>query len=215
MMRLVKVIRRLSLAASALLLSLEPAAAQAIPGMTEAQTFAVIAAALVLICAAFGGYMIYAGLANRKLAKASETWPTSGGEVLASEVAKRISHSRKNRTTYYAPQIRYGYRAGGTDYEGSVIRFGDLERSSTKLPQELVTKYPAGATVAVRYDPSDPSRATLESESEGGRQVVVGSLFIAVPLLIVIAAGAILGLASGGPNLPPEVLEELNNPSQP
>ncbi|MGH6866392.1 MAG: DUF3592 domain-containing protein [Methyloceanibacter sp.] len=73
--------------------------------------------------------------------------------------------------------------------------------------RELVTKYSAGASVVVRYDPADPKRAALETASAGWRQVLGGGFFIAVPFFVV-------GSYSGsGPDLPPEVLEQLNKPN--
>jgi hypothetical protein len=205
-MTLKAMVSRLSLASPALVLNPEPAAAQVVAGLTGAQTFGLIIAGLVLICLAFGVYLTYAGLRNRKLAKVSETWPTAGGTVLASEITKRTHRDQKTRVTYtyYTPQIRYGYKVGGADYEGSIIRFGDLERSSITLPQELVSKYPAGAAVGVRYDPADPNRATLETKSAGGGQIAAGVLFVVVPLLAVGIGSFVFGFVGEGTNPAPE-----------
>lgn len=92
-----------------------------------------------------------------------------------------------------------------------MIRFGDLERKRRSLADEMVAKYPAGATVAVRYDPQNPSRATLETESAGGSQIGSGAFFIIVPLIIIGGAALIFFLADDrAADLPPEVLEQLN-----
>jgi hypothetical protein len=91
-----------------------------------------------------------------------------------------------------------------------VIRFGDLEKQSRSLAEEMTAKYPAGSTVAVRYDPHD-KRATLETQSAGGSQIGTGIFFIAVPLAIVIGTSLILFLSDEqNASLPPEVLEQLN-----
>ena len=90
--------------------------------------------------------MVYSGLKSRANARASETWPTAGGTVLASDVEQRAHYSPKTRkTTYdYEPKIRYRYKVAGTDYESDVIRFGDLVRNSAKLPNELVSEISCG-----------------------------------------------------------------------
>ena len=143
---------------AATLLSLRQAAAAPVPSTTGSQTGLIIAGILLLIFGGLGAYMVYSGIKSRANARASETWPTAGGTVLASEVEQRAHYSHKTRkTTYdYEPKIRYRYKVAGTDYESDVIRFGDLVRNSAKLPEELVAKYPAGSTVAVRYDSADP-----------------------------------------------------------
>jgi hypothetical protein len=115
---------RLCLVAAILFCWIQPAAAQDNSGMS-AQTFALVIAGLLLICAAFGGYLIYAGLKSRKLAKASETWPTASGTVLSSEVKTHTVHTKQARTTTYTPKVTYSYAADGSSYVGSTIRFGD------------------------------------------------------------------------------------------
>ena len=207
-------IRQLGLLAGGILYA-QPAAAAPILGTTEGQTVMIIASALLAVFAGIGIYMIYSGIRSRAIARASETWPTTGGTVLASEVEERAVRHRKSNTMtyYYEPKVHYTYKVGGTSYESSVIRFGDLVRNSKKLPDEIRARYPAGATVAVRYDPADPSRATLETESAGGRQILSGTVFILASLFIVAVAWAIIGFSSGGPDLPPEVIEQLNKPN--
>jgi len=174
----------------ALLLTLVPAAAQEQSGMSGA-TFALIVAVLVLLCATFGGYFIYAGKRNQRLAKESETWPTVDGTVLRSEVKSRIVRTKQTRSTTYTPAVTYRYAVGGSAYESSVIRFSDLSTANWRLAEDIVAKYPQGNTVSVRYDPASPSRATLETVQPGNGQVITGILFIVVPLLVA-AIGAIV-----------------------
>jgi uncharacterized protein DUF3592 len=171
---------------AALVASTTPALAQPIAGMTESQTAALIAAAVAVVFGCVGGYMLYVGLKNRRLARESALWPATGGTVLAADVSRRTSRDRKRATTsvYYSPNIRYSYTVAGRDYECGVVRFGSLESGSRKSAEEIVTRYPAGATVVVRHDPADPSRATLETHSAAGQQIFMGIVFIAIPTLI-------------------------------
>jgi Protein of unknown function (DUF3592) len=198
----------------AFMLFSHPAMAQPIAGLSETQTVAVIGAVALVIFGAIGAYMIYAGLKNRRLARESEFWPSAGGTVLASEIAKRTIRSKQGTNTYYTPLVRYRYRVGGADHESTVIRFGDLESGSAKFAEEYVARYPTGATVSVRYDPKEMSRATLETQSAGATQIWTGIFFIVVPLIIVIVIGLIIISSQDMHNdLPPEVLEHLNTPN--
>jgi hypothetical protein len=184
----------------------------AIP-MSETTTFVLIAVVLAG-CGAVGVYLIYSGLKNLRLSAASETWPITGGTVLASDVVTRVSSGKGGKTTYYTPQVRYTYKVGGIEHESGVIRFGDLERKRRALADEMVAKYPAGSTVAVRYDPQSPERATLETVSAGGSQIGAGAFFIIMPLIIVGAGALAFILAEDREaNLPPEVLEQINKPN--
>lgn len=178
---------RVVLAAHAALVAFTtPALAQPLAGMTEAQTATLIAAAVAVVCGCVGGYMLYVGLKNRRLARESALWPTTGGTVLAADISSRTSRDRKRGTTsvYYSPNIRYSYSVAGRHYECGVVRFGSLESGSYKSAEEVVGRYPVGATVVVRYDPADPSCATLEPHSAAGQQIFMGILFIAIPALI-------------------------------
>lgn len=140
---------------------------------------------LVVFCPV-GGFVLYTGFKNRRLAKESELWPTTGGKVLTAEVSKRTSRDRKRKTisTYYAPNVRYSYMVAGQSYESTVIRFGSLESASSKKAEEVIARYPAGTTVVVRHHPADPSRATLETQSAAGQQILVGIVFITALIII-------------------------------
>ncbi len=201
--------------AAAMLLAPHPASASPVPSTTGSQTGLIIAGILLLIFGAVGAYMVYLGIESRANARASETWPISGGTVLTSEVETRPLYHRKTRTTTYSfePMIRYSYKVAGTAYECSTIRFGDLVRNSDQLAQQLLTKYPAGSTVEVRYNPAYPACATLETLSAGGKQILMGAVFIAIPLFILVVTAFSFGLWQGGPSLPPESADQLNKPN--
>lgn len=204
-----------AIVAAATLLASHPAAASPVPSTTGSQTGLIIAGILLLIFGGVGAYMVYSGIKSRANARASETWPISGGTVLASEVEKRPIYHRKTRTTTYSyePMIRYSYKVAGTDYECSTIRFGDLVRNSEKLAQQLLAKYPAGSTVEVRYNPAGPACATLETLSAGGKQILMGAVFIAIPLFILVVTGIAMGHGGSSPALPPDVVEPSNTPN--
>ncbi len=204
-----------AIVAAAMLLAPHPASASPVPSTTGSLTGLVIAGILLLIFGAVGAYLVYSGIESRANARASETWPISGGTVLASEVETRPLYHRKTRTTTYSyePMIRYSYKVAGTAYECSTIRFGDLVRNSDQLAQQLLAKYPTGSTVEVRYNPADPACATLETLSAGGKQILMGAVFIAIPLFILVVTAFSFGLWQGGSSSPPQSADQLNKPN--
>lgn len=121
--------------------SSSPSAAQPIAGMSQGQTVALIATGLLVVFGAVGGYLLYIGLRNRRLARESALWPTTGGTVITSDVSKRTSRDRKRKTTStsYKPTIRYSYSVAGHGFECEVIRFGSLEGGSYQKAKEIVT----------------------------------------------------------------------------
>jgi hypothetical protein len=148
-----------------------PAAAKPIPGLTEGQTVLLIALALVAIMSAIGAYLIYSGLKNRKLAKASELWPTAGGKVLATEITKR-TYRDKNRTThtFYAPHVRDAYSVGNVDYEGAVIRFGDVEQGHITIAEAITGKYPSAPSSRCATTPrTRDERRSRRNRPEAGK----------------------------------------------
>ena len=62
------------------------------------------------------------------------------------------------RKTLYADEVE------GRRYESERIRFGTF-RESEKEVRAILDRYPVGASVQVRYDPADPSAATLETKT--------------------------------------------------
>lgn len=134
---------------------------------------ALIAGALVLIAAVVVGY---AALAIVSAARASRQWPTVSGRVVRSE----IHDSRAF--------IRYTYAMDGTNYDGTDITGGSWPFQTARTAASRVRRYPAGAQVAVYYDPRHPTTIAL---LEPGLSVdvlylpVVASalLFVALALL--------------------------------
>jgi hypothetical protein len=181
--------------------------------MTEAHKMMLLAGAVLLIFVAIGGLMIYSALKSRSLAKASQRWPTAGGKILASEVKSRTTIHRRSRTTVFVPEISYGYRVAGRDYRGSVVRFGNLERATSGLAQELVAKYRQGAMVVVRYDPANPDRATLETSASSWRQVASGVFFIAVALFIFAIFSVVYKFGDAASSPPPDRLDQIDRPT--
>jgi hypothetical protein len=90
---------------------------------------------------------------------ASAGWPTASGVVEASRVTS--SRDSDGGTTYGA-SVEYGYTVRGRGYRSRKVTAGDYSSSDRSRAEGIVSKYPAGRQVAVRYDPANPSEAVLE-----------------------------------------------------
>ena len=120
-------------------------------------------------------------------AKASETWPTTIGSVLSSEVVEEESRDREGGTsTWYNPVVRYSYSAGGRQLQASRLRFGNPRSASRKKAEAAIAIYPVGSSTTVRYNPEKPEEAVLETKKPGPLYLVMalfGIPFIVVGLL--------------------------------
>lgn len=161
-----------------------PALAQAELPDQSATPFLLIGGLLALVFGAVAFWMIRSGLQSRALARESLGWPTAGGKILSSEVLKQTRRRKGGTSTEYHPSIRYAFQAMGAPHEGSTIRFGSVSSARESVARGYVTKYPAGSTCVVRYKPGDPSVATLETAPAGMREIVVGVIFLLVPIFI-------------------------------
>ena len=98
--------------------------------------------------------------------RVASRWPTAQGTVLSSRAESRrlLAQTGGSRTTtVWSPLVEYSYRVGERSYHGSRVAFGPEVAGARDLAEQTVQRYPAGATVSVRYDPSNPSHATLET----------------------------------------------------
>jgi len=105
-------------------------------------------------------------ISNLAETRAAARWPTTQGTVLSSRAESRriLTQTGGSQTmTVWSPLVEYSYRVGERDYHGSRVAFGPEVAGARELAEQTVQRYPAGATVSVHYDPSNPSHATLET----------------------------------------------------
>ena len=126
--------------------------------VTLLQSFAILGA----MCFPFAAFFAARNQWNVSRARASVTWPTAPGMVETSKIERRLT---KNGTLYRLA-LTYGYRVDGNSYEGDTVEFGPPRVRAEELIEGLAKKYPAGAKVAVHYDPDDPATSVLETSDE-------------------------------------------------
>jgi uncharacterized protein DUF3592 len=135
----------------------------------------------------------------------SKSWVQTQGVISQSQwVPRRGGNSA---------QINYKYSVNGQSYEGNNILPG-LNQYSQPEQEAKLKQYPAGATVTVFYDPSDPQESSLEVG------VITESMFLNFGLgtFFTLAAGAFawrmkkgrpIPFTMGGSE-PPPVIEDYH-----
>lgn len=89
-------------------------------------------------------------------------WPTTQGEVTASELVSVVEPSDVS-TMMHTARVEYAYAVGSNSYTGSRVTFADHSSSSHGEMAGVLARYPVGSQVPVRYDPDDPGSAILET----------------------------------------------------
>lgn len=116
-----------------------------------------------LISALFGGVGIYLITSST----AASDWPTASGIVVESDVRKKERRKQDGSGSYsvYTPRVVYKYEVADKSYQCDRIGYDDYESyiPSAGTAFDKVKEYSVGKAVEVRYDPLDPSNATLET----------------------------------------------------
>lgn len=125
-------------------------------------------------------------VARWRQSRRSRLWQATDGRIERALITREGHGSR----TIWGARVRYSYCVGGTNHQGSRVRFvttfGQYARVADGARAD-VAKYAAGAAVTVYYDPADPARATLERNRTG---LAFG---LTVVVLLLIAAFALVG----------------------
>ena len=139
---------------------------------------------LIFLCS--GGAVAFFGIREINGGRASEGWPGTPAVIVRSSVESRPGN--KGGTTYTA-RVAYRYSVNGTEYVATKLSFGEYGSSDRSHAKEIVDRYPAGATVTVRYPAEDPARAVLEPGVTKTAIVTVcfGAVFFAVGVIMAIS----------------------------
>ncbi len=108
---------------------------------------------------AVGGYTLVAGF--RELARAidSEDWPAVPGEIEETGILSDTS----GKYITFAPEVRYHYKVGDSQYVSDRIAFGGtVSMSFRSWAAGIVARYRKAKSVTVRVCPTNPDLAVLE-----------------------------------------------------
>jgi hypothetical protein len=99
----------------------------------------------------------------RRYSKQAANWPSVPGKVISSSVESYQKHVDHTLTTFYRPAVEFSYTVHGLEYHGRQIKVGMDVDGSQDYAGKVCAKYPLGSTIAVHYDPADPSISALEN----------------------------------------------------
>jgi hypothetical protein len=114
----------------------------------------------IVILGGIGYYIYRRGQQGGAYRQAALTWPATSGTVLMSTV--QTKRTGRSRSTY--PVVVYQYAVNGRNYQGQRIKAGEqfLSIRVAGEAQATASRYPAGSTVTVYYNPSNPAESALE-----------------------------------------------------
>jgi len=121
------------------------------------------------------GFLV-AGVQEIALARATATWPTTPGTIVTSSIRRGEEGS--------APLIEVRYAVNGKPYTNDTIRIGlNYYSSDPNFTNMQRSRYKAGRSVLVAYDPNQPDSAVLEPGVYkcSFKLLLIGLLFLHVP----------------------------------
>ena len=144
-----------------------------------------------IILLIIGAVLLIKFVRDIMMGQKSRSWPVASGTVIQSTMETYHDTDEDGSTsTTHGVKVHYKYAVGGQEYESWRRTFSEVRTSSMRRTQEILARYPQGASVDVYYDPADPSSAVLETG--------VGSssyIFMALAIVLILAGLAgILGL---------------------
>jgi hypothetical protein len=111
-----------------------------------------------ILPAVAGVALVWSEVQNLRFGLASRSWPSVKGEVIERGVDPGAAMIRADSSL----RLVYRYSVRGAEYRSLRIDYvGRYGGDSTKVSPGLL-RYAMGHTVAVFYDPHDPTRAVLE-----------------------------------------------------
>jgi hypothetical protein len=139
----------------------------------------VVVLGLFAVVAALFARMV--GLGARQM----RGWTRTEGRVVQSAVEKTFrTHDKpsswqgETTETIYVPRIVYRYTAGGTSFDGDNIG-GTWSGPTPATAETYVTRFPLGTSVAVFFNPANPTESTLDPSTGYLRMILwaIAALF--------------------------------------
>lgn len=122
---------------------------------------------VLVLTTGLGAFLLLFGLVWLRDGLRERRWPTVVGTVVASAVESfrtlsAGSGGTKTHVTMYRASILYSYEVDGRRYSSRQVRREELA-GGEDLVRSTVAKFPAGSSVPVHYNPSNPADAVLET----------------------------------------------------
>ena len=129
--------------------------------MARSQKF--FQASIALVITLGGGWMLGHELSLWRAASAARLWAVATGIV---EQSHGMCDRWRKAGTTCSMKGRYVYEVQGRRYVGDRFTFDDLDVGSRRTLDSLTRRFSPGTSVAVYYDPEDPSSAVLDISNQ-------------------------------------------------
>ena len=131
-----------------------------------------------------GGSLLYSGVSELMLARASEGWPTADGVIVNSGV--EYHDSDEGSGTYHA-EVSYDYKVDGVEMDNDVVAYGEYGSSNSGHAKGIVSRYPEGKVVKVYYKPDEVAESVLEPGVSGQAYLMPagGLIFFSLGVVLV------------------------------
>jgi hypothetical protein len=142
-------------------------------------------ALFVTLSAGLGLFLLLFGLLQQRQALALQTWPSTAGVVIASELRSFTEWQDNVQRTFYTPGVVYRYTVGGREYTSDRYSLGaESNWGRPEIVQQKLARYPVETKVTVYYNPQSPAEAVLERRVTGGWLIwALGMGLLALALL--------------------------------
>jgi len=136
----------------------------------------------MVLLAIMGGLLVFYGVKKIVDARATASWPTAMGTVLAAEVSSAPGTMR-----YWVADLVFRYTVGAATYTSSrYSAAGEPGFFLRRTAERIVQQHRPGTNALVAYPRSDPSRGML---APGVRPVLIAALrIIALGLAVLYVA---------------------------
>ncbi|MDD5296862.1 MAG: DUF3592 domain-containing protein [Rhodocyclaceae bacterium] len=156
-------------------------------------------AAASLLMGAFLGYVTWT---LKETEKTLLAWPTVPGTIRSIAVEARPKSTRVINTgpvkLVWMVVVSYDYEVGGKACLGdkvsnaAVYQDLDVYAQPTAILTDYLTRYPAGSSVTVHYNPAQPQQGYLELDVSGSRMFLWATLVAGAVAVIALAARVFL-----------------------
>jgi hypothetical protein len=122
-----------------------------------------VPAAFVLL----GGVFALKGVSLTRQGRVSARWPVASGRILEVRGEVKLVENNNDRRhrddAFFGATVKYAYQVNGRDYFSTRLYAGrPVFGGSPKIAQDIIAKYPPGASISVFYNPANPAEAMLE-----------------------------------------------------
>ncbi|HKS86736.1 MAG TPA: DUF3592 domain-containing protein [Pseudolabrys sp.] len=140
--------------------------------------------------------LLLAAIASKLLElRQAQSWSQTTGKIVRSEMEfQRHRFAGEPETVRNVPAIEYEFIVRGSKIRGRRVGIGDDAGGANT--EATLARYPLGTSVAVYYDPADPTHCVLERE--GPKGLTTGGCALAL-IEVAVLAGALYWLIMHGP----------------